>query len=68
VIAALNTNVGYVGTWIASVITLGLAAFIVWIVGLVVATPVPVLATAEASVAAANGGSRVGQPPVVAGV
>jgi hypothetical protein len=68
VIAALNTDVGYVGTWIASLITLGLAAFIVWIVGLVVATPVPVLATAEAPVAAANGSSRVGQPPAIAGV
>jgi hypothetical protein len=67
VIAALNTNVGYVGTWIGSLITLGLAAFIVWIVGLVVATPVPVLATAEAQVSAANGDSPVSQPSVLAG-
>jgi hypothetical protein len=67
VIAALNTNVGYVGTWIASVMTLGLAAFVVWIVGLVVATPVPVIATVESQVAGANGGSRVGHPRVVAG-
>ena len=40
VIAALNTNVGYAGTWIASFMTLGLAAFIVWIIGLLVASPV----------------------------
>jgi hypothetical protein len=39
VIAALNTNVGYAGTWIASFITLGLALTIVWIVGLLVASP-----------------------------
>jgi hypothetical protein len=39
VIVALNTNVGYVGTWIASFITLGLAAFVVWIIALVVARP-----------------------------
>jgi hypothetical protein len=39
VIAALNTNVGYAGTWIASFITLGLALFVVWIIGLLVARP-----------------------------
>jgi hypothetical protein len=39
VIAALNTDVGYVGTWIASFITLGLAAALVWIVSLAVARP-----------------------------
>jgi hypothetical protein len=39
VIAALNTDVGYVGTWIASFMTLGLAAFVVWIISLVVARP-----------------------------
>lgn len=39
VIAALNTNVGYAGSWVAAFITLGLAMFVVWIVGLLVATP-----------------------------
>jgi hypothetical protein len=39
VIAALNTDVGYAGTWIASFITLGLAAAVVWIVSLLVARP-----------------------------
>jgi hypothetical protein len=63
VFAALNTNVGYAGTWIAALITLGLAAFVVWIVGLVVATPVPVVVPAEVRVAT-NGGS----PAVTAGV
>jgi hypothetical protein len=36
VIAALNTDVGYAGTWIASFITLGLGAFVVWIISLTV--------------------------------
>jgi hypothetical protein len=40
VIVALNTNVGYVGSWIAGFVTLGLALFVVWIVGLLVARPV----------------------------
>jgi hypothetical protein len=39
VIVALNTNVGYVGTWIGGFVTLGLAAFTVWIIGLAVAVP-----------------------------
>ena len=39
VIAALNTNVGYVGSWIAGFVTLGLAAFVVWIIGLAVGVP-----------------------------
>ena len=36
VIAALNTDVGYLGTWIAGCMTFGLAAFAVWIIGLAV--------------------------------
>jgi hypothetical protein len=47
VIAALNTNVGYAGTWVASFITLGLALFVVWIVGLLVAQPVEQTEPAE---------------------
>jgi hypothetical protein len=43
VIAALNTDVGYVGTWIGGFVTLGLAAFLVWIIGLLVARPVAVM-------------------------
>lgn len=39
VIVSLNTSVGYVGTWIASFITLGLSLFVVWIVGLLVGRP-----------------------------
>jgi len=46
VIAALNTDVGYAGTWIASAITFGLCAFTVWIIGLLVAKPVSVAAPA----------------------
>jgi hypothetical protein len=46
VIAALNTNVGYAGTWVASFLTLGLGASAVWLVSLLVARPaaVPVAA------------------------
>jgi hypothetical protein len=47
---ALNTNVGYVGTWIASFITLGLALFVVWIVGLLVAKPTEETVRVEAPV------------------
>jgi hypothetical protein len=39
VFVALNTNVGYVGTWLASGVTFGLAAFVVWMVGLLVGRP-----------------------------
>ena len=38
-IAALNTDVGYVGTWIGALMTLGLCAFLVWIISLLVARP-----------------------------
>jgi hypothetical protein len=65
VIAALNTNVGYVGTWIASLITLGLAAFVVWIVGVLVAKPAP----AAVSVRVAEPvSSPIPAPRVAAGV
>jgi hypothetical protein len=47
VIAALNTNVGYVGTWIGGFLTLGLAAFLVWIIGLLVARPAGVAMPAD---------------------
>jgi hypothetical protein len=47
VIAALNTNVGYVGTWIGGFLTLGLAAFLVWIIGLLVARPPSVAMPAD---------------------
>jgi hypothetical protein len=60
VIAALNTDVGYVGTWIASFITLGLAAFVVWIISLLVAQPAP----ASAAVAP-TASSREPAPPHV---
>jgi hypothetical protein len=61
VIAALNTNVGYAGTWIASFITLGLALFVVWIVGLLVARPAeaPVRAKAAGPVSSAIPAPRV---------
>jgi hypothetical protein len=38
-IVALNTDVGYAGTWIGALLTLGLSAFTVWILGLLVARP-----------------------------
>jgi hypothetical protein len=66
VIAALNTDVGYVGTWIASFITLGLGAFVVWMVALLVARPQTAAATAPA--AAAPISSPIPAPPVAAGV
>jgi hypothetical protein len=59
VIAALNTDVGYVGTWIASFVTLGLALFVVWILGLLVARPVEVAAPATVR--------RTAVPPVPVG-
>jgi hypothetical protein len=65
VIAALNTDVGYVGTWIASFITLGLAAFVVWIIGLVVARPAVATATQAAPVPRTSA-VPVASPAVVA--
>jgi hypothetical protein len=49
VIAALNTDVGYVGTWIAAGITFGLCAFLVWIMSLLVARPSGTRTPAEAT-------------------
>lgn len=46
VIAALNTNVGYAGTWVASFITLGLGLSVAWVVSLLVARPTTVGAPA----------------------
>jgi hypothetical protein len=63
VIAALNTDVGYAGTWIASFITLGLALFVVFIVALLVARPSEVAARAPAPAP-----SAIPAPPVAAGV
>jgi hypothetical protein len=62
VIAALNTNVGYAGTWVASFITLGLGLSITWIVSLLVARPrtAPATATAPAPVAPTNVPATVG--------
>jgi hypothetical protein len=45
VIAALNTDVGYVGSWIAGVVCLGLCAFTVYMIGLAVARPATAVAT-----------------------
>jgi hypothetical protein len=59
---ALNTNVGYAGTWIASFITLGLALFVVWILGLLVARPSEATARAKAPVS-----SAIPAPQVAAG-
>jgi hypothetical protein len=60
VIAALNTDVGYAGTWIASFVTLGLALFVVWLVGLLVAVPeVASSAIARAGVSTTNPGRSV---------
>jgi hypothetical protein len=39
VIGALNTDVGYAGTWVASFITLGLGVSVAWVISLLVATP-----------------------------
>jgi hypothetical protein len=46
---ALNTDVGYAGTWIASFVTLGLSGFTVWIVGLLVGGPVAALERSAAA-------------------
>ncbi|HEV3056436.1 MAG TPA: hypothetical protein VGX45_17370 [Solirubrobacteraceae bacterium] len=63
VIAALNTNVGYAGTWVASFITLGLGLSVAWLMSLLVARPSVAVATAPATVPAV-------QPsmPIAAGV
>jgi hypothetical protein len=63
VIAALNTNVGYAGTWIAAFITLGLALFVVWIVGLLVARPAEAAVPSKSPVS-----SPIPAPRVAAGV
>lgn len=49
VIVALNTHVGYVGSWIASFITLGLGGFVVWMLSLLVGQPQTAPAAAPAS-------------------
>jgi hypothetical protein len=51
VIAALNTDVGYAGTWIASFITLGLGASVAWIISLLVARSAPDAVPVPASAA-----------------
>jgi hypothetical protein len=51
VIAALNTSVGYAGTWIASLITLALGASVAWVISLLVARPSVATAPAAVSVA-----------------
>jgi hypothetical protein len=48
VIAALNTDVGYAGTWVASFITLGLGLSAAWILSLLVARPMAATASAAA--------------------
>jgi hypothetical protein len=63
VIAALNTNVGYAGTWIAALITLALAAFVVWIIGLLVAHPAEAVQRSPAPASTA-----IPATPVAAGV
>jgi hypothetical protein len=62
VIAALNTDVGYAGTWIAAFITLGLALFVVWMLGLLVARPAEAPARAKAPAS-----SAIPAPHVAAG-
>jgi hypothetical protein len=62
VIAALNTNVGYAGTWVASFITLGLSLFVVWMIGLLVARPSEAVARVIAPVT-----SPIAAPRVAAG-
>ena len=64
VITALNTDVGYAGTWIAAFITLGLCAMVVWIIGLLVAHP----ATAAASEPARTTTTTPVQPAIPVGV
>jgi hypothetical protein len=63
VIAALNMDVGYVGTWIASCITLALALFVVWIISLVVVRPPEPVARRTVPAPTA-----IPTPPVAAGV
>jgi hypothetical protein len=66
VIAALNTDVGYVGTWIGGCLTLVLAGFVVWIIGLVVTSPgAPIEAGTAVHVGAASVRSAAGNgaPP-----
>jgi hypothetical protein len=63
VIAALNTNVGYAGTWVASFITLGLGLSVAWLVSLLVARPRTV------AVPAADGAAvPVSSPKIAVGV
>jgi hypothetical protein len=57
-IVALNTDVGYVGTWIGACLTLGLAAFTVWIISLLVVAPDTATAAAAAPAATARLGAR----------
>jgi hypothetical protein len=51
VVVALNTDVGYAGTWVAALVTLGLAALVVQLVALAVARPGAVRGAAEPTVA-----------------
>ena len=51
VITALNTDVGYVGTWVASFITLAIGAFTVYMISLLVARPAEVRAQVPAPAA-----------------
>lgn len=62
VFAALNTDTGYAGTWVASFVTLGLAALVVWMVSLLAARPAEAPARAPAPIPA------VPDTPVPAGV
>jgi hypothetical protein len=64
VITALNTDVGYVGTWVASFITLGIGAFAVYMISLLVARPIAVTAAAAAPVAPAP--ATAAPTPVIA--
>lgn len=66
VIAALNTDVGYVGTWVASFITLGLAAFVVYMISLLVARPAELPAATVAPAAAVQVPAGAPPTPVVA--
>jgi hypothetical protein len=64
VITALNTDVGYVGTWVASFITLGIGAFAVYMISLLVARPIAVTAAATAPLAPAP--ATAAPTPVIA--
>jgi hypothetical protein len=61
-IAALNTDVGYVGTWTAACITFGLSVFTVWIISLLVARP------SEAAVPVPEAVRPIPAAPIAAGV